>query len=153
RSQCPQLLRSIGYQEVALMFVNRREFLKSAATAIAGGLGAARLLWAEDKANSAGGFNGFTVGVQSYTFRKFKLEPALKKIQELGLHYVEFYNGHVPLDAKPQTIGAVKKLCADYGIIPIAFGVEGFSKNHDANKRKFEFAKALGIKHLSADPD
>ena len=36
---------------------------------------------------------------------------------------------------------------------PIAFGVEPFSKNHDANKARFDFAAALGVKSLSADPE
>ena len=133
------------------MSSNRRDFLKTSAAAVVA-LSSAGLMRAEDK-KDADDFNGFTVGIQSYTFRKFKLEQALKRTQDLGLHFVEFYNGHVPLKSTPDQISAVKKLCGEYGITPIAFGVEGFSKNHDANKKKFEFASALGVKHLSADPD
>jgi sugar phosphate isomerase/epimerase len=131
------------------MSSNRREFLKTSAAAVAA-IGTGALLRAEDKNDD---FNGFTVGVQSYTFRKFNLEQALKRTQDLGLHFAELYRGHVPLESKPEQIAAVKKLCTDYGITPIAFGVEGFSKDHGANKKKFEFAAALGVKHLSADPD
>jgi inosose dehydratase len=98
-------------------------------------------------------FGGFTVGIQSYTFRKFELEQALKRTQEAGLKYAEFYRGHIPTDSKPEAIAAYKKLCGEYGITPIAFGVERFTKNHDANKKLFDFAAALGVKHLSADPD
>jgi len=133
------------------MSYSRRDFLRSSAATVAG-LSAARLLLADEK-KGKGDFNGFTVGVQSYTFRKFSLEQALKRTQDLGLKFIEFYNGHVPLNASAEKLESVKKLCADYGVTPIAFGVEGFSKNRDANKRKFEFGKALGIKHLSADPD
>jgi sugar phosphate isomerase/epimerase len=53
----------------------------------------------------------------------------------------------------PAQIKALLKLCRDYDITPIAFGVEGFSRNHAVNQKKFEFAKAMGIKYLSADPD
>jgi len=135
------------------MTFNRRDFLRCSA-AVAAGLSTGRWLHAnEEKEGQGSGFGGFTVGVQSYTFRKFPLEQALKRTQELGLKYAEFYNAHVPLNASSEKLDAVKKLCGEYGVTPIAFGVESFSKNHDANKKKFEFGKALGIKHLSADPD
>ncbi|MEZ6142431.1 MAG: sugar phosphate isomerase/epimerase [Zavarzinella sp.] len=97
-------------------------------------------------------FAGFPFGVQSYTFRKFNLEQCLKRIQDVGLHYVEFYRGHVPTTSTPEQIKSVVKLCKDYEVSPIAFGVESFTKNTDANKKIFEFAAALGVKHLSADP-
>ena len=126
--------------------LGRRDFLRTTA-AVAG----AALLTTRT-ASAADDFGGFTVGIQSYTFRKFNLEQMLKKTQELGLKYAEFYNGHIALDSNPEKIATVKKLCAEYGITPIAFGVEGFSKNHDANKKKFDFAAALGVKYLSADP-
>jgi sugar phosphate isomerase/epimerase len=44
------------------------------------------------------------------------------------------------------------RLCKEYDLTPIAFGVEAFTKNHDANKKKFEFAKGLGVRSLTADP-
>src|SRR5262245_23081618 len=139
--------------ETAAMTYYRRDFLRTSAAA-AVGLAAARLLPADEKKEGPGGdFGGFTVGIQTYTFRKFPLEQMLKRTQEIGLKYCEFYNGHVPLNATAERIAAVKKLCGEYGVTPIAFGVEGFSKDHDANMRKFEFARALGVKHLSADPD
>jgi sugar phosphate isomerase/epimerase len=43
-------------------------------------------------------------------------------------------------------------VCADNDVSPVSFGVEAFGKDHDANKKKFEFAKAIGIKYMSADP-
>src|SRR5262245_61130948 len=54
------------------MSYSRRDFLRSSAATVAG-LSAARLLSADEK-KGQGDFNGFTVGVQSYTFRKFSLE-------------------------------------------------------------------------------
>src|SRR5207249_4882797 len=98
-------------------------------------------------------FAGFKLGVQSYTFRNFDLEPALKRIQELGLKYVEFYNKHAPPGSSPEKVKAILALCKEYDITPVAFGVERFTKDHAANKKLFDFGKALGIKSLSADPD
>jgi inosose dehydratase len=133
--------------------ISRRHFLQAGAAATLG-LAAAPHLFADDKkADKDDPFGGFTLGAQSYTFREFKLEPALKRIHDLGLHYVEFYNGHVSPRSTPEQIQAVLKLCKDYDITPIAFGVERFTKDHDYNKKLFEFGKALGIKTLSADPD
>jgi sugar phosphate isomerase/epimerase len=127
---------------------SRREFLRTSAAAVAGLAAGSRLL-ADDKND----FGGFTVGIQSYTFRNFKLEQALKRIQDLGIKYGEFYQAHLALNSKPEQIEAFKKLAGEYGITPVAYGVQHFSKNHDANKKMFDFGKALGIKTFSADPD
>ena len=118
-----------------------------------GFLGAAAVLAATPFARAADDFGGFTVGIQSYTFRKFTLEQALKRTQDVGLKYAEFYRGHVPTDSTPERIKAIRTMCSDYEITPIAFGVESFSKDDAKNKKLFEFAQNLGVKYLSADPD
>jgi inosose dehydratase len=125
---------------------NRRSFL-----ALSGAVVGSTLLG--NRAAAADEFGGFTVGIQSYTFRKFNLEQALKRTQELGLKYAEFYRGHIPTDSNGEKLAAAKKLCAEYGVTPIAFGVESFTKDHDKNKKIFDFGAALGVKHLSADPN
>src|SRR6266542_2072689 len=108
--------------------ITRRSFLQAGAAAAAlAGLPA--VLRAADTKDD---FGGFTLGVQSYSFRKFKLEPAVKRIQDLGLHYVEFFQDHVPLKSDPEAIGAVLRLCKDHDITPIAYGVQSFTKDHDA---------------------
>lgn len=133
------------------MFLNsspldRRQFLA------AGASGAVSMAAAVTAAEKDDPYGGFLVGIQSYTFRNFDLEPALKRIQELGLKYGEFYQKHAPLEATPEQRAAFLKLCKEYGVTPRAWGVQGFSKNHDANKRIFEFGKGLGLKSISADP-
>jgi sugar phosphate isomerase/epimerase len=128
--------------------LSRRSFLQTTA-ALAGVAAVTRSLPAAPVNDE---FGGFTVGIQSYTFRKFPLEQALKRTQDAGLKHAEFYNGHIALNSSAEKIAAIKKLCSEYEITPVAFGVEGFTKNHDANKKKFDFAAALGIKYLSADP-
>lgn len=139
--------------------LERRRFLQAGAAAAgavaAVGVAGASAVSAAQPAQDNGPdpFGGFTVGVQSYTFRNFrKLEDVLSRIQELGLHFVEFYNGHIPLDSSEADINAARALCFRHGVTPIAFGVEGFTKDHQANRRKFEFARKLGVRYLSADP-
>jgi inosose dehydratase len=131
---------------------DRRQFLRAGAAA-ALGLAGLPAVAAEGKKKAADDFAGFTVGVQSYTFREFDREQALKRIQDLGLHFVEFYNKHAPPNSTPEQVRAIRKLCGDYGITPVAFGVERFTKNDDGNRKLFEFGKELGVKALSADPD
>jgi sugar phosphate isomerase/epimerase len=125
------------------MLIQRREFL--AATSA---LALAPFVRSDEKP-----FGEFLFGCQSYTFRKFTLEQAVGKIQACGLGYVEFFRGHVPTNSTEQQIATVLKLCKDHNVQPIAFGVERFSKDHEANKKLFAFAKQLGVKSLSADPD
>src|SRR5262249_19028450 len=65
-------------------------------------------------------FGGFRVGLQSYSLRHFKqLDQVLPRIRDLGLHYVEFYNAHVPLNSTEAQIKAVRNLCREHQITPI----------------------------------
>ena len=133
--------------------LSRRQFLQTtgAATALAA---LPALAGAGEPRKEPDPFGGFNVGLQSYSLRHFKqLDQVLPRIRDLGLHYVEFYNGHVPLNSNDNQIKAVRNLCREHHITPIAFGVERFTKDHAANRRIFEFARNLGVRYLSADPD
>jgi sugar phosphate isomerase/epimerase len=130
--------------------INRRRFLQAGAAAAVASWPAVAAAAKQDQKDP---FAGFTVGIQSYTYRDFKLEQCLVQCQKLGLHNIEFYRGHVPVDATGATIKAVRNLCQEYRVTPIAFGVERFTKDHAANQRIFEFARQLGVRYLSADPD
>jgi inosose dehydratase len=98
-------------------------------------------------------YGGFTVGIQSYSYRMLTFERALEQIQKLGLRHVELFRGHVPTNATEAQIKAARNLLEKYRITPIAFGVERFTKDHEANRRLFVFARDLGVRYLSADPD
>jgi len=127
---------------------DRRTFLRAGAAALAlPGLAA----WGADEKKDDP-FGGFRLGAQSYTFRNFKLEQALQRMKKLGLLYGEFFQAHCPQTDKPAAISAFLKLCKEYEVTPWAWGVQRFTKDHDANKRTFEFGKALGLKMFSADP-
>src|SRR6516165_474981 len=126
---------------------SRREVLVTSAAATATlAVGAAR-------AADASPYGNWNIGAQSYSFRDFRLEQALKNYQTLGLKYAEFFNQHVPLESTPEQLRAILNTCKQYGVTPAAYGVQPFSKNHDANRKNFELGKALGLKYLSADPN
>ncbi len=130
--------------------INRRRFLQVGATAALSLTAGGRVALAAEKDDPLG---GFTLGAQSYTFRHFDLEQTLKHLQDLGLHYVEFFQKHVPANATPDQLAAVLKLCKEYEVTPRAWGVQGFTKDTDKNRVYFELGKTLGLKMLSADPD
>jgi sugar phosphate isomerase/epimerase len=131
--------------------LDRRSFLRLGAATV----GAAALpgLAAGDEKKADDDFGGFLLGAQSYTFRDFNTEQALQRIKACGLKNVEFYQKHAPLESKPDAIAALLKLCKEYDVTPRCWGVQSFTKNHDANKKVFEFGKVLGLQAFSANPD
>jgi sugar phosphate isomerase/epimerase len=129
--------------------LTRRAFL---GTAAAGAAALTALPAVAGEPRQDDDFGGFHVGVQSYTFRNFNLEQALQRIADLGLRHVELFRGHVPVNSTDAQIKAVKNLCDKHHVQPIAFGVESFTRDHDANRRIFQFARNLGVRYLSADP-
>lgn len=99
-----------------------------------------------------GRFPGFTVGVQSYCFRNFDLDGALKNTRELGLKNIEFYGKHASHDMSAEQLQNVKAKLKAAGIKMVAYGVVGFGGNAEANENIFKFAKDMGIKVITADP-
>ncbi len=132
---------------------SRRRFLKMVAAA--GAAGAAnfavpRFLRAAEGNDKYG---GFLMGIQSYSLRNFPLEKALAITHDdLGLRQIEFFSAHVPLNYSDENIAALREKLTGMEMKSLAHGVNNFTKNHEANRKIFEFAKKAGIKNLSADP-
>ncbi|MBI3464799.1 MAG: sugar phosphate isomerase/epimerase [Planctomycetes bacterium] len=94
------------------------------------------------------------MGIQSYSLRGFQVtDDALAKTKELGLRYWESYSAHFPMTDAPATLAEYKKKLADHGITLMAYGVQNFGKDTSANRKQFEFAKAMGISTISANPE
>lgn len=128
--------------------LSRRHFLQSAvaggaALAVAGR--ASTLLAADD-------WGGFKMGLQSYTLRNFDTAQALEYTKKLGLHYWESFNKHIPVATLPATITGYKKQLGDAGVQMIAYGVVGFDANETKAREIFDFAKAMDLLSISADP-
>lgn len=129
-------------------FFSRREFLQASAAAVT----AISVGRAVQAANAKDPYLGFKMGIQSYSLREFKAEAALEHTKALGLKYWESYGDHLPISSVPKQIEEHKALLAKYGVTVIAYGVLTFDENENAARQKFDFAKAMGIKSLSADP-
>ncbi|MGD9720431.1 MAG: sugar phosphate isomerase/epimerase family protein [Pirellulales bacterium] len=128
---------------------SRRKFLATAAAATAalGVRGTARAA-----AAPAGKYGGFNLGLQSYTLRGFDVNRALGEIHKFGLGSVELFEAHFSGKSSDSDIEAMKSKTAALGIRMLGHGVNPYTKDHEANRRWFEFAKKAGIKNLSADP-
>lgn len=127
---------------------SRRQFVKTATLA---SLSAAALRWAP--VLEAAQKNHLKLGIQLYSLRGYKeASVALKHAKELGFEQVEFYSGMFPLDSSPEKIAAIKKEVADLGLSISAHGVNGLTKDDKANRKVFEFAKAVGLRNITIDP-
>lgn len=127
--------------------VSRRHFLRqlSAASALAACPG---LTWGAE----ADPYHGLKVGLQSYTLRNFDVEQAIEHSKKLGIHFWESYPKHVPMTTVPAALAASRKQLNDAGITLLAYGVLGFDENETKAREAFEFAKAMGLMSISADP-
>ncbi len=131
--------------------LSRRRFLALSSAAAAGAtlFDAPKVLAA---AHADDPFGGWPIGIQSYSLRKFDLNQAVRHMHGLGLHFVEFYSKHVPVDSTDQQLADINKLLGDADIAMSSHGVNRFNANHDANRKVFEFAKRAGLKNITANP-
>jgi sugar phosphate isomerase/epimerase len=124
-----------------------------------GTLSAAPAAPAQGTADQPGPYGPFKMGLQSYSLRGFTkggkpdLDKALQVTRDLGLRYWEAYPAHVPTTTDPAQAAEAKKRLDDAGVSLLGYGVNHFGKDHDANRKLFEFAKLMGLGYLSADPD
>ena len=134
--------------------LSRRRFLALSAAATAGAtwFDSPRILRAAALADAKDAWGGFPVGVQSYSLREYSVEEAIRHLQGMGIHYVEFTGKHLPVEATDEQAAAIQKLLTAAGIKISAHGVNNFSEDHTANKKLFDFAKRIGFKNISANP-
>ena len=134
--------------------LSRRRFLALSAAAAAGAtfFDAPRILAAAGADVAGDPWGGFPVGIQSYSLRNFNTVEAIRHIEGMGVHYVEFYSKHLSPDASDEQIAETQKLLDAAKIKLNGHGVHGFTKDHEKNRKLFEFAKKVGVKTLTANP-
>jgi len=139
---------------------NRRELL-AAGCALGGTLALSRVSVADDSASKgqSGPYSPFKMGIQTYSLRGLgsggrpDLETALAATRDLGLHFWEAYPAHFPMTMGSQESAFRRREIEARGVTIAAYGVVPLGKDAKANQRTFEFAKAMGLEYLSADPD
>lgn len=131
-------------------FPSRRQFLTATGSLAFAGAMATRF----PSIIQAAAKSQLKLGIQLYSLRGYKdVNVALQHAKDLGFDQVEFYSGMFPLDSSAEKIAAIKSKVAELGLTTSAHGVNRFSKDDAANRKIFEFAKAAGIRNLTADPD
>ena len=126
--------------------LSRRRFLQYSAAATAA-LSAPQMFAAE-----ADAYGGFKMGLQSYTLRAFDARTALEHTRKLGLHYWEAFPNHVPLSTLPQNVREQRALLKEYDVSLIGYGVVNFSDDETKARETFDFAQAMGLLAISANP-
>jgi len=133
-----------------------RRGLLGAAAALAAGAGLVPR--PATAAPDPGPYGPFKMGLQSYSLRGYLAggkpdgTKALAVTRDLGVHYWEVYPAHFPATTDPAKIAAARTQAAGSGVELAGYGVIPFTKDHDANRAGFEFAKAMGFAYLSCDP-
>lgn len=131
--------------------VTRREALKVAAVGTGAFLFRCGLpLAAADK--PADPYAGFKMGLQSYSLRGFDAPTALEHTRTLGLSYWESFPAHIPLSTLPKHVAEQKELLQKAGVTLMAYGVVEFDADESKSRQLFDFAKAMGMTSLSANP-
>ena len=93
------------------------------------------------------------LGIQLYSLRNYSVDEALQHAKNLGFEQVEFYSKMFPTDASKDTIDGIVAKVKELGLSISAHGVNKFTKDAAASRKLFEFAKAAGIRTITADPD
>lgn len=108
-------------------------------------------------------YDGWRLGMQAYSFRKFTFCEAVDKTAVLGLHWMETgpFNQAFSKDEPDlkvhHTMSArarekVKQKLKDAGIKLIAYGVVGFSEDEAKCRQIFDFARDMGVEVITAEP-
>lgn len=97
-------------------------------------------------------YNGFPMGIQSFSLRGFGVDGAIEQTHKLGLHFIEFFSGHFPISPDPAKASAMKAKLTKRDLTISAHGVNNFTADHERNEVTFKFAKLAGIKNISANP-
>ncbi len=134
----------------------RRGFLAAAGIASAS-VAAACSVWNGSgdraKASSAAANDTvpFSLGLASYSTRKFTLEQTVEMAKRVGLEHVCLKSFHLPLDATKAQIAAAVKTVRDAGLDLYGGGVISM-KNEDAVHEAFAYAKAAGMRTIVGVP-
>lgn len=97
-------------------------------------------------------YGGFKMGIQSYSLRGFDADQAMVHSQKLGLKYWEAYPKHIPMSTVPALVQEQKAKLAAHGMTLAGYGVIGFDENETKAREVFDFAKAMGLTSISANP-
>lgn len=130
------------------MSMTRRDLLRGTLAGTA--LSALPRLLGAAAAQGDPAYGGFKMGLQTYTLRAYDLDQTLGHLKDFGLKYAEFIGKQLPMTDDKARIDTAKEKLKAAGVQILSWGVQSFTKNADATKKAFEFAKAMGFSIFSA---
>lgn len=93
----------------------------------------------------------FELGIARYTFRSYKLDDALKLLQDIDCHQMGLIENTIARDASDAEIKAYKEKLSKYGVELVTAGPLYCSDEKEI-RELFEFAKRYGLKSVSVVP-
>lgn len=93
-----------------------------------------------------------TLGLASYTFRKFSLDETIKAAKRLGLKKVALKSMHLPLDSTPEQIKEAASKIKSAGLELYGAGVIYMKTEAEVNQA-FEYAKHAGMETIIGVPN
>jgi inosose dehydratase len=129
------------------MTTHRRRFLQVATA----GLAAATAQGSTARAQAAAK-RRLTLGVASYTWRKFPVESAIAMTKRLGLEKIVFKSMHLPLDSTPDQIAAVVEKVKAAGLDLYGCGVV-YMKTEAEVQQAFDYARIAGMSMIVGVPN
>lgn len=122
--------------------LTRRTFLRSVGT-VAAMTAAARTRAAEP----------YRTGLESYSFHDVDLATTLARTKELGLHYIELHDGHVPYTSPPADLARAKQAFKRAGITPSGVYIhDAFTDSEAVARPIFEYARTMGFGYINGQP-
>lgn len=104
---------------------------------------------------------GWQLAAQTYSFRLFTFEEALRKADSVGVRYVQAFPGQrvgggiegtMDYHMSPAKRDSVLHLARNRGITVVSYGVVSPRSDNDW-RQLFEFAKGMGIKQFASEPE
>jgi len=104
---------------------------------------------------------GWRLALQCWTFNKLTTFECIDRAGELGLRYIELFPGQVMMPGSSAKTGhgmsvddrnLLRQKLIEANIQAINYGVVKLGENEKANRKVFEFAKALGIETIQSEP-
>jgi sugar phosphate isomerase/epimerase len=95
-----------------------------------------------------------SLGIASYSFRKYTREQSIAMAKTIGTPFINIKDFHLKMESTPEQIDAARKEFADAGMIIVGGGNISFPDSDDDAKRraKFEYAKHAGMPLIVCAP-
>jgi len=131
--------------------MTRRDALKAAFLAPAAAAPAADSKWPVKTDRHP--FGSLKVGMTSYCFREFPLEPSLKILKRLGAGYVSLKDVHLPLASTKEERKKAKERIDKAGLTLMGCGVISLKNNEAEIRRALEYVVDVGAPAAVVAPD